>query len=204
MRDREEERKNKTLPSIQYSVSAGNTSLHWNKVGSNFRFTRTLKSSSVRPALFIHDRPKPAMVPVQDTLRKILFNYCYKKNTKNILSISHTSSCQLAYCVCGYQDGTKVVVLFGLFFVQLFFEHMKHHVVLLFWSLFLMLLFCLCSQILLFNIQLGLAWVISLIILIHNLMCDVHKACHWVIVHMIIVKRQIIKLHMGHLKNIYF
>ncbi len=43
MRDREEECKNKTLPSIQYSVSAGNTSLHWNKVGCNFRFTQTLK-----------------------------------------------------------------------------------------------------------------------------------------------------------------
>ncbi len=48
VRDREEERKNNTLPSTQYSISAGNTPLHWNKVGSNFRFTRTLTTEFVK------------------------------------------------------------------------------------------------------------------------------------------------------------
>lgn len=37
-----EERKHKTMSSIQYSVTDGNMLLHWSKVSSNLRFTQTL------------------------------------------------------------------------------------------------------------------------------------------------------------------
>ncbi len=120
MRDREKECKNKTLPSIQYSVSAGNTLLRWNKVGSNFRFTQTLKytplSVYVRDAFRIStwSLSRGLCFQVRNSRHSLFF--CWRLSNSVallqappsglgwIVCIRHKASCTEPRCL--YRDGS--------------------------------------------------------------------------------------------------